>query len=426
LYTRILHWMEKPDTWRRTAALFLASQILSLFGSSLVQYALLWYVTLNTGSGVMMTIYILAGFLPTFLLSPLAGVWADRYNRRILIILADGAIALTTLALALLFSAGHELLWLVFLAAAIRAMGTAVQHPAVGAILPQIVPQDRLMRVNGIFGSFQSVIGLGAPVLSAVLMSTSPLSTVFYIDVVTAALAIILLAFFIPITRHRNADGPENSSHLQEIIAGFRYIGSHRYLIPLFVFTSGILILVGPAAFLTPLQIARSYGEEVWRLSAIEVAFSLGMAAGGGLLAIWGGFKNRVHTLVLSTLLMGTCTLWLGFTPVFALYIAAMVLFGIALAMYNTPTAVLLQEHVEEQFLGRVFSVYSMLFSSLMPLSMLIFGPLAELMSIELQLIITGSAMLLIGLTMPLSRQLIAAGQPPEAPVQTEPEDTAP
>ena len=83
--------------WKRNTILFLTSQTLSLFGTSLVQYAILWYITLNTQSGVMMTIYIICGFLPTFFLSPFAGVWADRYNRKLLIMLSDSMIALSTL-----------------------------------------------------------------------------------------------------------------------------------------------------------------------------------------------------------------------------------------------------------------------------------------------------------------------------------------
>jgi MFS transporter, DHA3 family, macrolide efflux protein len=89
--------------WKRNIILFLGSQTISLFGSSLVQYAIMWYITLNTQSGVMMTIYILCGFFPTFFISPFAGVWADRYNRKILIVLSDSMIAFSRLILAILF-----------------------------------------------------------------------------------------------------------------------------------------------------------------------------------------------------------------------------------------------------------------------------------------------------------------------------------
>src|SRR6476660_5976750 len=138
------------ENWLKNITLFLSSQTITLFGSSLVQYAIMWHITLTTNSGLMMTLYILCGFIPTFILSPVAGVWADRYNRKILIILADGLIAVATLILAILFLMGFDAIWLLFVIAAIRAFGTGVQMPAVGAIFPQIVPQDKLTKVNGV------------------------------------------------------------------------------------------------------------------------------------------------------------------------------------------------------------------------------------------------------------------------------------
>ena len=129
------------ENWLKNIILFLSSQTISLFGSSLVQYAIMWHITLTTESGLMMTLYIICGFIPTFILSPVAGVWADRYNRKMLIILADGLIAIATFILAILFLMGFDAIWLLFVMAAIRAFGTGIQMPAVGAILPQIVPQ---------------------------------------------------------------------------------------------------------------------------------------------------------------------------------------------------------------------------------------------------------------------------------------------
>jgi DHA3 family macrolide efflux protein-like MFS transporter len=377
----------------------------------------MWYITLKTGSGIMMTVYIVAGFLPTFFLSPFAGVWADRYDRKMLIILSDGGIALVTLALALIFTFISENVWIIIAAAAFRAVGTAVQGPAVGAIIPQIVPKDSLMRVNGIFGSIQSVVGLGSPILSGILMSLAPLSMIFYIDVITAAAAILLLSLFLKVKpKLRSAESSEGT-HLNDLIEGFRYIKTHRYLVPFFVFIAFILILVTPAAFLTPLQASRTYGPDVWRLTAIEVLFSLGMLAGSGLLALWGGFRNRMHTMLLSTLIMAVCTLALGIAPAFWLYLGIMGVFGIGLAFFNTPSTVILQEHVEEQYLGRIFSFFTMLFTSLMPLSMLIFGPLAEVVSIESLLLITGILMGVLVIIVPFNKTLIAAGLKPDADI---------
>ena len=408
------------SAWKKKAALFLVSQAVSLLGSSLVQYALMWYVTLKTGSGVMMTAYIVIGFLPTFFLSPFAGVWADRYDRKRLIIFSDGGIAAVTLGLALYFLLIGENVLVLIAAAGLRAVGTAVQGPAVGALLPQIVPQDKLMRVNGIFGSVQSIIGLASPVLSGVLMSLAPLYFIFFIDVVTAAAAILLLAVFLRVGKPERRDASGSGSYFKEMADGFRYIRSHRYLIPFFVYIAFVLILVSPAAFLTPLQTSRTYGADVWRLTAIEVLFSVGMLAGSGVLALWGGFRNRMRTMLLSTLIMALCTLGLGFAPPFWMYLAIMGVFGIGLVFYNTPGMVIIQEHVEDEFLGRVISVFMMLSSSLMPMAMLLFGPLAESIPIERMLIITGALMAVLVLIVPINRTLMKAGDAPDPEVRTE------
>jgi DHA3 family macrolide efflux protein-like MFS transporter len=187
------------NNWRKNIILFLSSQTISLFGSMLVQYAIMWHITLTTKSGVMMTLFIICGFIPAFFLSPIAGVWADRYNRKILIIIADALIAIATLVLAILFLMGYESTWLLFVMAAIRAIGTGIQTPAVGAILPQIVPKEGLTKVNGINGSIQAIIMFVAPMVSAALLSMTSIEIIFFIDVITAAIAIFVLVTFFKI-----------------------------------------------------------------------------------------------------------------------------------------------------------------------------------------------------------------------------------
>jgi DHA3 family macrolide efflux protein-like MFS transporter len=194
----------RSEDWIKNIVLFLLSQNISLFGSSLVQYAIFWHITLNTESGIMMTIYIICGFLPTFFLSPFAGVWADRYSRKLLIMISDSAIAISTLALAVLFLLGYDMLWLLFVVSAIRALGTAVQMPAVGALVPQLVPADKLTRVNGTNSSIQSLIMLLSPMLSAALLTLTSIEIIFFIDVVTAALAVLILLVFLQIPIHTN------------------------------------------------------------------------------------------------------------------------------------------------------------------------------------------------------------------------------
>ncbi len=400
------------NNWKKDTFLFLAGQTISLFGSSLVQYAIMWYITLNTKSGVMMTISIICGFVPTFFLSPFAGVWADRYNRKMLIILADTFIAVTTLLMAVLFYAGYDSIWLLFLMSSFRAIGSGTQLPAIGAFIPQIVPEDKLTKVNGINSSIQAMIMLVSPMLSGALLTMATIETIFFIDVVTAAVAVVILLFFLKVPAHAKAQTPQEISYFRDLHDGIVYIGNHTYVRKFFVFCAFFFFLIAPAAFLTPLQVTRSFGDDVWRLTAIEISFSIGMMLGGILMASWGGFKNKVHTMTFACLIIGVCTFALGIIPIFWIYLFFMVLTGVSIPIFNTPSTVLLQEKVEPDFLGRVFGVMGMISSAMMPLGMLVFGPTADIIRIEWLLIGTGVLLFIQSFFLIGSKDLVEAGKP--------------
>ncbi len=388
------------QNWKKTIILFLASQTVSLFGSSLVHYAITWYITLKTQSGIMMTVAIVCGFLPTFLLSPFAGVWADRYNRKRLIILSDSIIALATLVIALLFILGYESIWLLFVVLVIRGMGTAVQAPTVNALIPQLVPEEKLTRVNATNGSIQSIIMLLSPMLSGALLTMAAMEYIFFIDVITAAAAITTLLFFLKIPSHKKADEQQKAGYLNDMSQGYRYIRNHGFVKRIIVYSAVFGFLAAPTAFLTPLQVTRSFGNEVWRLTAIEIVFSIGMMLGGILMASWGGFKKKTYSMILATAVMGFFTTALGIIPVFWIYLVFMSMIGVAIPVFNTPFTVLLQQKVEPDFLGRVFGVFTMVSSVMMPLGMIVFGPLSDMVSIESLLIITGVFIFAEGLLM--------------------------
>ncbi|WP_071396550.1 MFS transporter [Bacillus tuaregi] len=399
------------ENWFKNIILFLSSQTISLFGSSVVQYAIMWHITLTTESGLMMTLYIICGFIPTFILSPVAGVWADRYNRKLLIILADGAIATATLILAILFLMGFDSIWLLFAIAAVRAFGTGVQMPAVGAILPQIVPKERLTQVNGANGSIQAIIMFISPMISAALLGVTSLEMIFFIDVITAAIAIVSL-LALKVSVHEKAADKQTTSYFSDFKQGLQYVNTHDFLKKFFLFFAVFFVLMAPAAFLTPLQVTRSFGDDVWRLSAIEIAFSVGMMAGGGIIASWGGFQNKIKTLGFASVIMGICTFALGIVPIFWVYLAFMGIFGVAMPIFNTPATVLLQEKVEEEYLGRVFGVMGMISTSMMPLGMLIFGPIADFIKIEWMLLGTGIFIIILAIFLGRNKVLIEAGKP--------------
>lgn len=410
IYQRMDYIMK--NDWKKNIILFLASQTISLFGSSLVQYAIMWYITLETQSGVMMTIYIICGFLPTFFLSPFAGVWADRYHRKNLIMLSDSMIAVVTLTLAILFYLGYETLWLLFVISAVRALGSAVQMPAVGAFIPQLVPEDKLTKVNAANNSIQATVTLISPMVSAALLTMSTIESIFFVDVFTAVLAVSALFFFLKVPVHKKALDKTPISYFSDLRGGLIYIKHHAYVKNFFLFCAVFFFLVAPVAFLTPLQVTRSFGEDVWRLTAIEITFSIGMIFGGIIMASWGGFKNKVYTMTLACLINGVCILALGVVPNFWIYLIFMGICGIGLPFFNTPATVLLQEKVEESYLGRVFGVLTMISSSMMPIGMLVFGPIADVIEIEWLLIGTGILIFIQSFFLMGNKALVEAGKP--------------
>jgi len=403
-YKPLLAEKREAEGWQKKTALFLSSQSLSMFGSMLVQYAIIWHVTLTTKSGAILTISTLAGFLPQIVISLFAGVWADRYHRKFLIIAADVLTAMSTLILAVFFLLGYRELWLIFLVSGIRSVGVGIQAPAVNALLPQIVPAERLIKVNSLNGTIQPVIMIAAPILSGAMLSFYRLEAIFFVDVVTAILAVSLL-LVLKVSAHQKAAGGQNTGYLDDLKAGLAYIRQDRTVKTLFVFFAFTFFLVVPVAFLSPLLVTRSFGDEVWKLTANEVTFFGGSILGGVIMTAWGGFKNRFRTIGLSCILWALLFTGLGSAKVFALYLVIMFLSGIPMPFFSASTVTLLQEIVQPDMQGRVFGVQQLIMSTVMPFGMLVFGPVADWISIEALLILSSALMAVPGAWIFFSKQ---------------------
>lgn len=395
--------------WKKKLAVFLSGQAISLFGSALVQFAVIWSITIQTGSGLMLTISTLCAFLPQILISVFAGVWADRINRKKLIIFSDGMIALSTLVMAILFFAGLGDLWLLFLMLGIRSLGAGIQSPAVNALIPQIVPTDKLIKVNGINSSIHALIMVLSPAISGLLLSVVDLEIIFFVDVFTAIIAIAILLIYFKIS---NPPRQTQKKYFDDLLYGFKYISKHGFVIKMIIYSSILMFLVVPVAFLAPLQITRLFGGGELYLAINEIAFSSGAIFGGIIIVSWGGFKNRIVTICTSCFMFGFSSVALGFTNIFTVFIGIMAISGIFLPFFNTPSMTLLQEKVESEMHGRVFGVVQILSSAAMPIGMMLFGPLSDIVSINLLLIITGAAMVLLAVVMLLDGKLRNEGKP--------------
>jgi len=403
--------VQPKANWKRTVTLFLGGQSVSMFGSMLVQYSIVWYLTLETRSGWVLALSIVFGMLPQAVVSIFGGVWADRLNRKVLVIAADGTIALTTLGLAIVMLNGYTELWLIYLTLAIRSAGAGIQQPAVAALIPQLVPQDQLMRINGIFQTISSAIMLLAPAAAAAILAQMSLVAIFFIDVVTAVIGIgFLLLIAVPTIRTAATAG---QGYFEDLVAGVRYTFSHALVRWLLVLFAIIFLLTVAPSMLTPLMVVRSFGPEEWKLAANEIAFSVGMMVGGIAMAAWGGFKNRIVTMIVACVSFGVITVCLGLSGNMWVFFGFMLLTGWAIPLFITPSTTLLQERVEPEFQGRVFSIVGIVMAVAAPVGMIVLGPLADIVSVEALLIVSGLvtlAVTAVAVIIPSGRAAMATG----------------
>lgn len=384
--------------WKKNIFRFLTAQTVSLLGSSIVQYSIIWYITISTSSGMMLTIATVCGFLPQVLISLFAGVWIDRYNRKKMIILSDLIIAIMTLILAISFLNGYKNIWLLFIVLIVRSFGTGIQTPAVNAIVPQIVPKEQLMRINGINSTLSSLMMFISPAISGAILSIISLEATLFIDVVTAIIG-ISITLSIKIQDYERKNNLENS-YLHEIKEGFLYLKENRFIKRLLIFQIMILFMISPSAFLTPLMVNRTFGPQVWRLTASEMTYSLGMVIGGLMITAWGGLKKKMNMTLFSGAIYGIIMMGLGLAPYFLLYLILNMSIGITSPCYNAPITVTIQEKVDSSMHGRIFSLMQISTSCALPIGMVVFGPLADYIPIQWLLIGAGIVVVIISLYM--------------------------
>lgn len=386
---------QKTD-WKVKTILFLVSQCITLFGSTLVQMALVWYATMQTSSGIWVAAFTICTYLPQFLISFLGGVWADRYNRKTLIIIADALIAAVTLAMMLAIphiTSETTLLAGLLVMSVIRSLGAGIQTPAVNAVIPQLVPEEHLMRYNGINATMQSIVQFSAPAAAGVIFAVSTLGTTLMVDIVTAALGIGLLSC---VLLPKQNVPKEKVSVFADMNIGVKYAFSNKLIVTLLIVYGLFTFLCVPAGFLAGLLVRRIYGDTYWYLTAVELVGFAGMMVGGITMSTWGGFKSRVKTLTVGLAAFGILAIGMGTSKNFVLYLTLMLFYGVAMTMVQTATTTLLQENTEVSMQGRVFGLLGSMYAGFLPVGMAIFGPLADMIPLQWIMISSGVALILI------------------------------
>ena len=382
--------------WQKRILLFLTSQCITLFGSTLVQMALIWYATMQTSSGVWVAAFTVGSYLPQFLISFIGGVWADRYHRKKLIIGADMLIAFATFIMVLAIphiSSEPALLGGLLVMSVVRSFGAGIQTPAVNAVIPQLVPAQELMRYNGINATVQSVVNFAAPAAAGAVFAVSTLRTTLMIDIVTAVLGTGLLSCLV---LPKQDTSFEKSGVLSDMKIGVRYAFSDRGIGKLLIIYGLFTFFCVPAGYLAGLLVRRVFGDTYWYLTAVEVVGFAGMMAGGVAMSTWGGFRSREKTLAAGLLAFGSFAIGMGFSKNFILYLGLMAFYGVALTMVQTAITTMLQERTDTSMQGRVFGLLGTMYAGFLPLGMAVFGPLADILPLQWIMIGSGIALILI------------------------------
>jgi DHA3 family macrolide efflux protein-like MFS transporter len=392
---------ERTGLWQIPFFIIWTGQAFSLVGSRLVQFALVWWLTETTGSATVLATATLVAILPGVVLGPFAGALVDRWNRRRVMIAADAFVALITAWLAYLFWTGSMSVWHVYAAMLARSVGGAFHWPAMQASTSLMVPKKHLSRVAGLNQTMQGALNIVAPPLGAILLSLLPLHAIMGIDLGTAAIAIVsLLLVAIPQPeRAAAATVDQKVSVWDDFRAGLRYVWGWPGLMAILVMAMIINFVVNPAFSLMPLLVTDHFGGGALQLGWLQSGWGVGMLLGGLVLSVWGGFRRRVYTSLIGLVLEGAAILVIGLTPGngFFLALGAIFVAGFMNPLINGPLMAILQATVEPEMQGRVFTLVSSLASAMMPLSLAVAGPVADLIGVRQWYVIGGAIFALSG-----------------------------
>lgn len=371
----------------------------SLAGSALAQFALVWWLTRTTGSAKVLATSASVALLPNIFLGPFVGALVDRWPRRYVLMLADGAVALASTLLALLFWSGAVQIWQVYLILFLRALGTSFHWPAMAATTPLMVPKTHLPRVAGLNQAISGSVDILAPPLGALLIGLLTMPAILAIDVATALLAIIPL-LWIPVPQPPREVGAGAATNvLSEMKAGLHYVWDWPGLRALILYSLILNLVINPPMELLPLLVTRHFGGQALQLGWMSSSWGIGVVAGGLVLSLWGGFQRRISTMLMGVSGLGVGVLILGLTPawLFPLALGGLFFGAVMNSISNAAMFTVLQGTIAPEMQGRVFSVGRSLATAAMPIGLMIAGPLGDTVGVRTLILASGGIYILLG-----------------------------
>ena len=364
--------------WKKKYFTMLAGQSVSLITSGILQMSIIFYLTAKTNSAMVLSIATLMGFLPQAVIGPFAGTFVDRHSRKGVMIGADLMIAATGGFLAVVSIFMELPIWLIMLVLFVRSIGNAFHSPASSAVTPLMVPQDQLTKCAGYNQTMQAAVSLISPAAAAFLYSVWSLSTIILLDIIGAVLACgVVVVLSIP--NPPICTGESQNSFFRDMKEGYFELKKNKGLFALLWIGTAYMFFFMPISALYPLMSMGYFRGTPTHASIAEIAFAGGMLAGGILLSVWGGFKNRIFSIGLSVLVMGVSIAISGLLPTnaFFIFVICCTVMGLTSPFYGVQNA-LFQEQLPPEYLGRVFSLLGSVMSFAMPLGLLCSGIFAE------------------------------------------------
>jgi len=384
--------------WKLPFFTIWTGQAFSLFGSALVRFVLIWWLTIETGSATVLGIAAFVSYLPSIVLGPFAGALIDRWSRKRLMIVADGFTALFTGVLVYLYWTGLVVTWHIYGLMFLRSLFGTLHMPTFIASTSLMVPKKQLTRVAGMNQVLVGSSEIVAPPLGALLLTLLPIGRILLIDLATAALAIAsLLITTIPRPSSSLQSG-KHRSFLRDIRDGFQFVWGWRGLFLMLITAALARFLVLPGYHFIPLLVTKHFGGGALHLGWITSAEGIGTVVGGVVLSLWGGFRRRVFTTMLGVCGIGLGFLTMGVAPASAFWMAigGISLAGLCIPIMNGSRTAILQSNVPPEMQGRVITLYSSLMQAMIPLGLIIGGPVADLIGVRTMLIIAGFACLAV------------------------------
>ncbi len=354
-------------------------QIVSMLASSMSQFGLTIWMYQQTGSALAMGLMQVAFITPFLLLSPIAGVMVDRYNRKLMMMVSDFTAILATGSIFILLALGRLETWHLYVAAALNGIGNTFQWPAYSAAITTMIPKEQYSRANGLMSLMEAGPGVMAPLMAGALLPLIGLVGILSIDVISFFIAIgALLLVVVPQPVRTSAGQEAQGSLWHEAIYGFRYIFKRPSLLGLqMVFFFGNLFFGIAFTLLAPMVLART-GSNSITFGAVESAGAIGGVVGGVIMSTWSGFRRRVYGVLGGWMVSALGLMVLGAGQSLTIWLPAIFVTSLVSPLVNTSNQAIWQSKVAPDVQGRVFSARRLIAWFTNPITPIIAGAAAD------------------------------------------------